>query len=57
LLYLVDASGRIRYTHVGEGRYRTPEAAIRALLAGSGRTEPNRVVEGQTGAPSAKWLR
>jgi thiol-disulfide isomerase/thioredoxin len=31
-LYLVDAQGRIRFTHVGEGRYRQAEAAITLLL-------------------------
>ena len=31
--YLVDAEGRVRYTHFGEGEYGQTEAAIRALLA------------------------
>jgi len=31
-LYLVDAAGHIRYTHIGEGSYRRTEAAIRVLL-------------------------
>lgn len=31
--YLVDARGRIRYRHFGEGEYERTEAAIRALLA------------------------
>jgi hypothetical protein len=31
-LYLVDAQGRIRFTQVGEGRYRQAEAAITVLL-------------------------
>ena len=31
-LYLVDAAGHIRYTHIGEGSYRRTEAAIRALV-------------------------
>jgi thiol-disulfide isomerase/thioredoxin len=30
--YLIDQSGRIRYTHVGEGHYRQTESAIRSLL-------------------------
>jgi cytochrome c biogenesis protein CcdA/thiol-disulfide isomerase/thioredoxin len=30
--YLVDATGRVRYTHFGEGDYRTTERAIRTLL-------------------------
>lgn len=31
-LYLIDRSGRLRYTHIGEGRYAETEAAIQALL-------------------------
>lgn len=31
-LYLIDKGGRIRYTHIGEGRYDQTEQAIRALL-------------------------
>ena len=34
--YLVDARGRVRYTHFGEGGYRDTEEAIRALLAEAG---------------------
>ncbi len=34
--YLVDARGRVRYAHVGEGKYEETEAAIRALLAEAG---------------------
>jgi cytochrome c biogenesis protein CcdA/thiol-disulfide isomerase/thioredoxin len=34
--YLVDAEGRVRYTHFGEGAYDETEAAIRALLEESG---------------------
>ena len=32
-LYLIDKQGRIRYVHIGEGRYQETEAAIQALLA------------------------
>ena len=32
-LYLIDKRGRIRYTHIGEGRYTEIESAIQALLA------------------------
>ena len=37
--YLIDARGRVRYVHFGEGEYEETEAAIRALLreAGDGR--------------------
>lgn len=31
--YLIDAHGRIRYKHFGEGEYESTEAVIRALLA------------------------
>ncbi|MCJ7420558.1 cytochrome c biogenesis protein DipZ [Sphingomicrobium astaxanthinifaciens] len=34
--YLIDARGRIRYHHFGEGSYDKTEAAIRALLAEAG---------------------
>ena len=37
--YLVDARGRVRYTHFGEGAYEETEAAIRALLAEAGEAE------------------
>ncbi len=32
-LYLIDKEGKIRYRHIGEGRYAETEAAILALLA------------------------
>ena len=35
--YLVDARGRVRYWHYGEGAYEETERAIRALLAEAGR--------------------
>jgi thiol-disulfide isomerase/thioredoxin len=34
--YLIDARGRVRYTHFGEGGYGETEAAIRALLREAG---------------------
>src|SRR6185295_17899833 len=34
--YLIDADGRIRYAHFGEGSYGQTEAAIRSLLAEAG---------------------
>jgi cytochrome c biogenesis protein CcdA/thiol-disulfide isomerase/thioredoxin len=34
--YLIDARGRVRYTHFGEGDYEETEAAIRALLEEAG---------------------
>ena len=32
-LYLIDKQGHIRYTHIGEGRYKESETAIQTLLA------------------------
>jgi thiol-disulfide isomerase/thioredoxin len=34
--YLIDANGRVRYAHFGEGAYEESEAAVRSLLAESG---------------------
>jgi len=38
--YIVDAQGRIRYHHFGEGGYGEAEQAIRQLLADNGRATP-----------------
>jgi cytochrome c biogenesis protein CcdA/thiol-disulfide isomerase/thioredoxin len=35
-LYLIDARGRVRYVHFGEGAYETTERAVRSLLAEAG---------------------
>jgi cytochrome c biogenesis protein CcdA/thiol-disulfide isomerase/thioredoxin len=35
--YLIDAQGRVRYVHFGEGEYEETETAIRELLAEAGR--------------------
>ncbi|MEJ7797470.1 MAG: cytochrome c biogenesis protein DipZ [Solirubrobacteraceae bacterium] len=35
--FLIDARGRVRYAHLGEGEYKETEAAIRTLLAEAGR--------------------
>jgi cytochrome c biogenesis protein CcdA/thiol-disulfide isomerase/thioredoxin len=34
--YIIDANGRVRYTHFGEGEYEKAEAVIRTLLAEAG---------------------
>jgi cytochrome c biogenesis protein CcdA/thiol-disulfide isomerase/thioredoxin len=34
--YLVDADGKVRYAHIGEGEYDVTERAIRSLLAEAG---------------------
>jgi cytochrome c biogenesis protein CcdA/thiol-disulfide isomerase/thioredoxin len=51
--YLIDAQGRVRYTHFGEGEYEETEAAIRELLAEAGhRPGRQRVeVEGEQSSP------
>ncbi|SAL41111.1 cytochrome c biogenesis protein transmembrane region [Caballeronia peredens] len=36
--YIVDAQGRVRYHHFGEGGYREAEEAIRQLLTDNGKT-------------------
>lgn len=36
--YLIDANGKIRYTHFGEGKYEETEMKIRELLEEAGRT-------------------
>jgi cytochrome c biogenesis protein CcdA/thiol-disulfide isomerase/thioredoxin len=38
--YLVDAQGRVRYHHFGEGDYAQAEQAIQQLLADNGRATP-----------------
>lgn len=38
--YLIDANGRVRYIHFGEGEYDITEKAIRSLLAEAGAEEP-----------------
>jgi cytochrome c biogenesis protein CcdA/thiol-disulfide isomerase/thioredoxin len=54
--YLIDAKGRVRYVHFGEGEYDKTEAAIRTLLAEAGAAKlgrkatvgPDEAVEAQT---------
>jgi cytochrome c biogenesis protein CcdA/thiol-disulfide isomerase/thioredoxin len=36
--FLIDARGRVRYVHLGEGEYPETEAAMRTLLAEAGRS-------------------
>jgi thiol-disulfide isomerase/thioredoxin len=49
--YLIDAQGRVRYTHFGEGAYDETETAIRALLAESGRDRLGDMTRARTEAP------
>jgi cytochrome c biogenesis protein CcdA/thiol-disulfide isomerase/thioredoxin len=51
--YLIDARGRVRYWHFGEGAYEETERAIRALLAEAGRApaaDPTAAVEAERAA-------
>ncbi|KVD94977.1 cytochrome C biogenesis protein [Burkholderia stagnalis] len=50
--YFVDAQGRIRRHHFGEGEYAESERAIQALLAEAGRPEALNVPVGLAGAPA-----
>ncbi|WP_306717098.1 cytochrome c biogenesis protein DipZ [Burkholderia dolosa] len=49
--YFVDAQGRIRYHHFGEGEYAQSERAIQSLLAEAGHPEALNVPLGLAGAP------
>jgi cytochrome c biogenesis protein CcdA/thiol-disulfide isomerase/thioredoxin len=46
--YLIDAKGRVRYTHFGEGAYEETETAIRALLAEAGRDRLGDITRART---------
>jgi cytochrome c biogenesis protein CcdA/thiol-disulfide isomerase/thioredoxin len=46
--YLIDRSGRVRYTHFGEGAYGETEATIRQLLGERAATRPTTSVADRT---------
>jgi cytochrome c biogenesis protein CcdA/thiol-disulfide isomerase/thioredoxin len=50
--YFVDARGRVRYTHFGEGEYEEKEEVIRELLAEAGRAPGKGVAGGRGPEPS-----
>ncbi|CAB3770990.1 cytochrome C biogenesis protein [Burkholderia puraquae] len=50
--YFIDAQGRIRHHHFGEGEYAQSERAIQSLLAEAGHPEALNVPIGLTGAPA-----
>jgi cytochrome c biogenesis protein CcdA/thiol-disulfide isomerase/thioredoxin len=51
--YLIDAQGRIRYVHFGEGNYEETESAIRSLLAEAGNPPgPEADAEAETADPA-----
>ncbi len=49
--YLIDAEGRVRYTHFGEGDYEKTEQAIRALLQESGQDNLGGRAQARTETP------
>jgi thiol-disulfide isomerase/thioredoxin len=51
--YLIDARGRVRYAHFGEGAYEETEAAIRALLAEAGADRLGEMAEARVETASA----
>jgi cytochrome c biogenesis protein CcdA/thiol-disulfide isomerase/thioredoxin len=51
--YLIDARGRVRYVHFGEGEYDTTERAIRALLAEAGHDRLGRTASARVETPGA----
>ena len=50
--YLIDARGRVRYTHFGEGEYGTTERHIRTLLRDAGRDGLGGTTEATAQVPS-----
>jgi cytochrome c biogenesis protein CcdA/thiol-disulfide isomerase/thioredoxin len=51
--YLIDAQGRVRYTHFGEGDYGKTEGAIRSLLEEASGTPLGRRARARAEVPSA----
>jgi cytochrome c biogenesis protein CcdA/thiol-disulfide isomerase/thioredoxin len=51
--YLIDARGRVRYAHFGEGDYEESEQAIRALLDEAGRDQLGGQVAARTESAAA----
>src|SRR5581483_11603135 len=49
--YLIDATGRVRLVHFGEGSYSETERAIRALLAEAGRRDLGAMARAHTQRP------
>ena len=50
--YLIDARGRVRYAHFGEGDYDKTESAIRALLAEAGASRLGATARAHVEVPS-----
>jgi cytochrome c biogenesis protein CcdA/thiol-disulfide isomerase/thioredoxin len=51
--YFIDARGRVRYVHFGEGEYEQKEEVIHELLAEAGRRVPGRETRVEAIEPSA----
>jgi cytochrome c biogenesis protein CcdA/thiol-disulfide isomerase/thioredoxin len=51
--YFIDAEGKVRYVHFGEGEYGEKEKVIRDLLAEAGRTVEGKETQVHAVAPSA----
>ncbi|MEA2420391.1 MAG: hypothetical protein QOE60_2597 [Thermoleophilaceae bacterium] len=51
--YLIDARGRVRYAHFGEGDYDKTESAIRALLAEAGASKLGATARAHVEVPSS----
>jgi thiol-disulfide isomerase/thioredoxin len=51
--YLIDARGRVRYAHFGEGDYDKTESAIRALLAEAGASKLGAAARAHVEVPSS----
>ncbi len=51
--YFIDAQGRVRYVHFGEGEYEEKEQVIRELLAEAGRKVPEKRTRVKAIEPSA----
>ena len=56
-VYLIDAQGRVRYTHFGEGEYERGERMIQQLLAEAGKSAGSGLVsvEGRGVEAAADW--
>src|SRR2546429_3688746 len=56
-IYLIDAQGSVRYTHLGEGEYERTEKMIQQLLAESGKAAGHGLVsvEGRGAEAAADW--
>jgi hypothetical protein len=51
--YLIDAKGRVRYTHFGEGDYKAKEHVVRELLAEAGHSPGGSMTVVHAQQPSA----